>query len=160
MNVFVFENYLEYVSPNDGVSVMRHQLSELTNFKEHTILYDFNYSDLAPEQKAILNQSDDPIAIKLLNNFPARSKEELRKLMVVTPAQLRLALLETGVDLEAIDTAIAGISDIKQKKQSEILWNYANEVQRNHPMISSFGNMLGLTEEQIDFIFSIAKTIA
>lgn len=160
MNVFVFENYLEYVSPNDDVSVMRHQLSELNNFKEHTILYDFTYSDLAPEQKAILNESGDPIAKRLLTNLPAREKETLRKLAVVTPAQLRLALLEIGVDLESIDTAIANIADIKQRKQAEILWNYANEVQRNHPLISSFGKTLGLSEEQIDDIFSLAKTIA
>lgn len=160
MNVFVFENYLEYVSPNDGVSVMRHQLSELSNFKEHTILYDFNYSDLEPEQKKILNDSGDPIAKRLLTNLPAREKTTLRKLAVVTPAQLRLALLEVGVDLSSIDTAIAGIADAKQRKQAEILWNHANEIQRNHPLISSFGSMLGLTEEQIDSIFSLAKTIA
>ena len=160
MNVFVFKTYLEYVSPNDKVTVMRHILKELSDFAEHNILYQFTYDDLAPEQKAILHYSEDPIAQRLLTNLPARTTEELRALMVVTPAQLRLALVEVGIDIDAIDTAIAGIADVKERKKAEILWHYANEVQRNHPLISTFGLMLGKTEEEIDAIFQLASTLA
>lgn len=160
MNVFAFQTYLEFVSPNDNVTVMRYSYKDIGELVNDTILYQFTYDDLAQPQKDILHLSEDKIAKRLLTNLPAREKETLRKLAVVTPAQLRLALLEIGVDLESIDTAIANIADIKQRKQAEILWNYANEVQRNHPLISSFGKTLGLSEEQIDDIFSLAKTIA
>lgn len=159
MNVFAFQTYLEFVSPNDNVTVMRYSYKDIGELVNDTILYQFTYDDLAQPQKDILHLSEDKIAKRLLTNLPARTTEELRALMVVTPAQLRLALVEVGIDIDAIDTAIAGIVDVKEKKKAEILWHYANEIQRNHPLISTFGAMLGKTEEEIDAIFQLASTL-
>jgi hypothetical protein len=159
MNVFVFDNYLEYVSPADGVTVLRHMLLELPSFKDHTILYDFTYSDLAPEQKAILHESGDPVAVRLLNNLPARSKEELRKLMIVTPAQLRLALLQSGILPSQITDVISQLPDAAQRETVGILWEYATQFERNHPFVAQIGIMFGKTEEEIDQIFTVAKTL-
>lgn len=159
MNVFVFKTYLEYVSPNDKVTVMRHILKELSDFAEHNILYQFTYDDLAPEQKAILHYSEDPIAQRLLTNLPARTTEELRALMVVTPAQIRLALIAAGIDLTAIDSAFDSIENVAERQKAKVLWEYATIVERNNPFVTAIGGLLGKTPEDIDAIFSLAKTL-
>jgi len=159
--IFVFETYAEFLSPNDGVTVMRIPVNDLDQFTNSgdTVLYDFSYSDLAPEQKAILTQSEDPIAVKLLNNFPARSKEELRALTTVTPAQIRLALIESGISLAIIDNALNSIEDSVEREKATVLWEYATIVERNNPFVTSIGAMLGKTEEEIDAIFALALTL-
>lgn len=159
MNVFVFNNYLEYVSPNDHVTVLRHQLIDLPQFKNETILYDFSYDDLAPEQKAILPMSEDPIAKRLLTNLPARTIEELRALMVVTPAQIRLALLQAGIPPASITAAITQIPDDTARETASILWEYATQFERNHPFVAQIGAALNKTDEEIDAIFTVAKTL-
>lgn len=159
MNVFVFKTYLEYVSPNDKVTVMRHILKELSDFAEHNILYQFTYDDLAPEQKAILHYSEDPIAQRLLTNLPARTTEELRKLMVVTPAQIRLALISSGISLTTINNAFNAIEDPVEREKAQVLWEYATIVERTNQFGNAIGAMLGKTEEEIDAIFQLASTL-
>jgi hypothetical protein len=160
--IFAFTNYFEFVSPSDNSTVIRLPIAELDMFKEDgdVILYEFTYSDLSPEQKAILHQSEDPIAVKLLNNFPSRSKAEMRALTTVTPAQIRLALIENGISLATITNALNAIEDSVEREKATVLWEYANVVERNNPFVNAIGTMLGKTPEEIDAIFSLAQTLA
>lgn len=159
--IFIFSTYLEFVSPGDGKTVIRLPQSELNNCKEagDTVVYSFTYDDLSPEQKAILPESGDPIAQRLLTNLPARTTEELRALMVVTPAQIRLALLQAGISPASVTAAIELIADDTTRETASILWEYATQFERNHPFVSQIGAVLGKTDEEIDAIFAVAKTL-
>jgi acyl-CoA synthetase (AMP-forming)/AMP-acid ligase II len=158
MNVFVFKTYLEYVSPADG-TVMRHVLKDIGEFAEHNLLYQFTYDDLSPQQREIVGMSEDPVAVRVANRLPARTTEELRAMMVVTPAQIRLALLQVGITPSQITATIAQIPDEVQRETASILWEYATQFERNHPFVTQIGLVLGKTDEEIDQIFAVAKTL-
>lgn len=159
MNVFAFQTYLEFVSPNDNVTVMRYSYKDIGELVNDTILYQFTYDDLAQPQKDILHLSEDKIAKRLLTNLPARTTEELRALMVVTPAQIRLALISNGISLSVINNAFNAIEDPVEREKAQALWEYATIVERNNPFVVAIGAMIGKTEEEIDAIFSLAKTL-
>ncbi len=78
---------------------------------------------------------------------------------MVTPRQLRLALLKSGVSLTNISNAIDNIPDAATKAGALIEWEYANVFERNHPLIVSLGGQLGLTSKQIDSLFILANTL-
>jgi len=69
----------------------------------------------------------------------------------ITPRQARLALLGAGL-LDTVEGAFAQLPD-KQRKAAQIEWQYASAIERNSPLVSQFGPLLGLTEAQIDELF-------
>lgn len=158
MNVFVFKTYLEYASPADG-TVMRQTIKDIGEFAEHNILYQFTYDDLSPQQQEIVGMSEDPIAVRVANRLPARTIEQIRDYMVITPAQLRLALLQSGITPSQITDVISQLPDATQRETAAILWEYATQFERNHPFVAQIGIMFGKTEEEIDQIFTVAKTL-
>lgn len=72
---------------------------------------------------------------------------------VVSPRQLRLAMIEAGIDLAAIDHIIAG------NRTAEIEWEYATEINRSHVLLNQLADMMGLTTEQVDAVFAAARKI-
>jgi hypothetical protein len=54
---------------------------------------------------------------------------------------------------------IAAIEDVDKEAEAEILWEYAAEIKRTHPLVLSFGSAFSLTAEQIDEIFRQAAQI-
>lgn len=75
-----------------------------------------------------------------------------------TPRQFRLALIESQIDINTIENMIAGIPNEMERKKALIEWEYSIEIRRNHPLITSFGQSMGLSESQIDALFVLAKT--
>jgi hypothetical protein len=75
-----------------------------------------------------------------------------------TPRQFRLALIESSIDIEGINSMIASIENETERKKAQIEWEYATEIYRYHPLIINFGQLLNLSESQIDSIFHLAKT--
>ena len=72
---------------------------------------------------------------------------------LVSMRQARLALLQSGL-LATVDAAIAAGSEADQ-----ITWEYATEVDRNSPMVVNLSASLGLTEQQLDDLFTLAATL-
>ena len=68
----------------------------------------------------------------------------------VTPRQIRLALTQTGLRTTVENAVKAGSQDLKD------WWEYALEVERNHPLIVSMAAQLGVTEQQLDGLFTLA----
>jgi hypothetical protein len=75
-----------------------------------------------------------------------------------TPRQFRLALVESSIDIEGINTMIGAIENEVDRKKAQIEWEYATEIYRYHPLIVSFGQLLSMSESEIDAIFQLAKT--
>lgn len=71
----------------------------------------------------------------------------------VTPRQARLALLAAGL-LDQVETAVNQAGGAVK-----ITWDYATEINRNDPLITTLGKTLNLTDTQIDNLFTQAATL-
>ena len=72
---------------------------------------------------------------------------------IVSMRQARLALLQAGL-LATVDAAIAAGTEADQ-----ITWEYATEVERNSPMVVNLSASLGLTEQQLNDLFTLAASL-
>ena len=77
---------------------------------------------------------------------------------VVTMRQARLALLQSNL-LSQVEAAIAAIEDPAQRQAVQIEWEYAAEVNREHPWVQSLATALDLSEGQLDDLFTLAATL-
>ena len=76
---------------------------------------------------------------------------------VVTMRQARLALLQQGL-LASIQPAIDSL-DEPHRSGANIEWEYSQEVERNRPFVELLSQALGLTDEDLDALFTLAATL-
>jgi hypothetical protein len=79
-------------------------------------------------------------------------KAENEKIKIVTMRQARLALLQLGL-LTKVDTAVLDSTDNALK----IEWKYATDVRRDWPSLISVATALGMTSQELDDLFTLAK---
>lgn len=77
----------------------------------------------------------------------------------ISARQIRLWLIDNNISLSGVEAAIDTIIDEKLREKTRVEWEYAPYIERNHPLISIIGNVLGLTNEQIDQGFIIASQL-
>jgi len=70
---------------------------------------------------------------------------------VITCVQGRLALLQAGL-LDAVEASMEGAS-----REVRIFWEFAIEWHRTNAVLVSLGQSLGLSDEQVDVLFRLAK---
>lgn len=83
--------------------------------------------------------------------------EALRLSKTVSMRQARLALLASGI-LSQIEAAIAALPE-PDKSAVTIEWEYAQEVKRSHAWVIALGTQLGLTDQQLDDLFTLAASL-
>jgi hypothetical protein len=76
---------------------------------------------------------------------------------VVTMRQARLALLGAGL-LPSVEAAIDAMPS-PDKDAARIEWDYSSEVHRNKPFVAVLGAALGLTDPQLDDLFTQASAL-
>jgi hypothetical protein len=76
---------------------------------------------------------------------------------IVTMRQARLALLSAGV-LSLANAAIAAMTGV-EGEAARIEWEYAQEVKRDAPLVLGMATALGLSEAQLDNLFTLAGTL-
>ncbi|UOO90270.1 hypothetical protein LVJ82_04595 [Vitreoscilla massiliensis] len=75
----------------------------------------------------------------------------------ITPKQLRMVLLENGVNSKAVETAIAAIEDETIREVAMIEWQYATGYQRNNAnLIMIATELLGFDDLKIDAMWQSA----
>jgi hypothetical protein len=72
---------------------------------------------------------------------------------VITMRQARLCLLNRSL-LDDVELAMSGMT-----KAAQIEWEYSVEVKRDYPLVVELGNLLGLSETDLDAFFDDAKLI-
>lgn len=98
------------------------------------------------------------IAWLALGNTPQEADAPTTsRITKVTMRQARLALLGAG-KLPAVNAAIAAMQGA-QGEAARIEWEYSQEVQRDRGLVSALGSQLGMTEEQLDALFTAAAAI-
>ena len=86
--------------------------------------------------------------------------EELRALMpALTRRQFKLGLLENGISAQTVVQTIEAMPDGMDKEIARIEWDDATSFERLHPLVSSIGGSLGLTEAQIDTMWTAAAAL-
>ena len=95
--------------------------------------------------------------LELGNTPQAADVPAPQKITKVTMRQARLALLGAG-KLPAVNAAIAAMPGA-QGEAARIEWEYSQEVQRDRGLVSALSSQLGMTEEQLDALFTAAAAI-
>lgn len=75
----------------------------------------------------------------------------------VTMRQARLALLGAGL-LHMVDAALSALPS-PQKEAAEIEWEFAATVDRESPTTMLLAQALGMTDEELDQLFTLAATL-
>lgn len=89
---------------------------------------------------------------------PEEIHEQWLASAVVTMRQARLALLGAG-HLAGVDAAIAAITDDMQRQAAQIEWEYAQTVDRNAPFTQTLALALGLSDADLDALFTAAAAL-
>lgn len=76
---------------------------------------------------------------------------------IVTMRQARLALLGAGL-LSQVETAINALPE-PQRSAARIEWDYSSEVHRGRAFVQQLGASLGLTDQQLDALFTQAAAL-
>ncbi len=79
------------------------------------------------------------------------------KVVTVTMAQARLALLSAGL-LSSIDDAIASMPS-PQKEAAQIEWEYQTVVKKASPLVIGLTSALGMTSDDVDALFEVAAAL-
>jgi hypothetical protein len=77
----------------------------------------------------------------------------------VSARQVRIWLLQHGILLQQVDTAINSIQDPILRDITKVEWEYAPYIERSHPMLVPLAQALGLTQDQLDTAFIEAQNI-
>lgn len=77
----------------------------------------------------------------------------------ISARQVRLWLIDNDISLTSVEAAIDTIINEKLREKTRVEWEYAPYIERNHPLIESLGQYLGLTPQQIDQGFIIASQL-
>jgi hypothetical protein len=76
----------------------------------------------------------------------------------VTPRQIRIALIMSGISLETIESMINALPE-PDKSITRVTWEYSVEFQRSNPVLNAMTPMLGMTSSQVDDLFKLAATL-
>lgn len=104
-------------------------------------------TDLSIEQQTLLR-----------NDFNGIPNTPVSPIYNVTPRQMRIALVMSGISLSTIDAMIDSLPE-PNKSVAKITWEYSVEFQRNNPLLTLMAPTLGLTSEQVDQLFILAATL-
>ena len=120
------------------------------------ILANFNVEQVTKEDGTVMYQYEQlrfspPISDEAIEKAVAKRKDEL-KVKVITPLQAKMQLDKVGLldDVEAMAAS---------NRQTQLYWEYALEIRRDHPTLQAMASALGLNDEQLDEMFMEASKI-
>lgn len=123
------------------------------------MIYINNIEISTPEQleKAIAHMSDYEKSCHR-NDFYGIINEESRAIQLVSPRQMRIALVMSGISLDIVESAINSLPE-PNRTVAKITWEYSIEFQRNNPLLVAVAPALGLTSKQVDDLFTLASKL-
>lgn len=88
----------------------------------------------------------------------AQAAYEAKMAVTVSKAQGKIALMQEGL-WDDVTAAVAAISDPAQKMVAEVALNEAVSWKRGSPTMQMLSGKLGLTEQQMDDLYTAAQAI-
>ena len=120
------------------------------------ILVNFNVEQVTKEDGTVMYQYEQlrfspPISDEAIDKAVAKRKDEL-KVKVITPLQAKMQLDKIGL-LDDVEAMVAS------NRQTQLYWEYALEIRRDHPTLQAMASALGLNDERLDEMFMEASKI-
>lgn len=95
-----------------------------------------------------------------VRNLSAQEIEDRKpKWDYCTPRQFRLALLTKNTDPNYVDGLINTIEDVDERVRAKIEWEYAIDIDKNHPLIQQLAQNLGMSSDELNNFFGYATTL-
>lgn len=83
-------------------------------------------------------------------------EEPVQIVQSVTPRQMRVALILSGISMDSIEAIIDGLGE-PQRSIVRTTWEYSTEFQRDNPVLNQMAPLLGLSSAQVDDLFILAR---
>ena len=91
---------------------------------------------------------------------PEYAQVEVKEVpQIVSPRQIRQALVLSGFSISAIEITLSSIEDEQQKALALIAWEYATECYRYDDLVKNLAPLLSLTEDDLDDLWIFAATM-
>lgn len=116
-----------------------------------------NITTLEQLEEVIVNMSEHE-KVCLRNDFNGIPNQPISVVQAVTPRQMRIALVMSGISLDAIEAVIESLPE-PTKTVTRVTWEYSVEFQRSNPLLNAMAPALGLTKTQVDSLFALASTL-
>lgn len=129
---------------------------QVTNTQIRCVSYHPTQIDMLRADAAELGTDLEEYEVLLsdwVESYIPPAPEPVQVPQVIPMRQVKLALLAAGL-LDIVDAAVAA-SD----RAIQIEWEYASEVRRDWPTITSIATAVGLTDEQVDNLFISAVSM-
>lgn len=107
-----------------------------------------NYEYIFENDKVYQNPLFEDIV--LVQNTPVTPSQ-------ISATQLRLWLVRNNIPLSAIENALDSVEDNLLREELKIMWEYVPYFERKNEFINNIGDVLGLSQEQIDAAFMEAS---
>ena len=145
---------LKLVSNKDGVEI-------------HTLQIENGVATIEPEfegiQELLQGLTDKQQILNALSGFDVEYvwavTYETPPVPALTRRQFRLALAMNGYNLADIETLIAQIEDDMQRQIIQIEWQDATNFERTNPTLLMMAELMQLTTEQVDQLWSYGLTL-
>lgn len=92
------------------------------------------------------------------NDFQGIPNTPLLPAKIVTPRQIRLALLATGTAMADVTALFEQLTE-PTKSQAKIWWEYSIEFQRDNAFLNAIAPSLGFSQQMLDDLFALAETL-
>ncbi|WP_234836062.1 hypothetical protein [Sinorhizobium meliloti] len=90
---------------------------------------------------------------------PLTTEETRQNMRPLTARQFRLGLVGAGLTPAQVTATIEAMPAGSDKETALIEWEYATTFNRMHPLIATVGAALGLTDEQIDAMWTASLSL-
>lgn len=144
----------------DGVLVQGLDISDTETQKSCGILPVISDT---PEQPANTYEDISQRVISITDNGVIVTRTWLTNQNIIpytiSARQIRLWLVEHSIGLSSVTAAISSIQDPTLREKTLIEWDFAPYVERNHPLLNTLGEALGLSSQQIDQAFIEASVL-
>jgi hypothetical protein len=106
--------------------------------------------------KGEISQDESETLTSLIDTHVAIPLE--KETYSVSARQIRTAIVFSGLSITDIETALDGLLE-PTKTVARIAWDYASDFERDNPLVVSLAPVLGLSEQQLDDLWDLAKTL-
>ena len=148
--IVAFSTDVSELAPQIGQTVIELPADKCQDIANGQYVFDGVLAGVKPDAYHVWDatkkqwQTDADLQAAKLQDWRANAPE-------ITPKQLRLVLLENGINAKAVEAAIASIADETVREVAAIEWNYATGYQRNNPnLIMIATELLGFNDLKID----------
>lgn len=143
---------LKYFKQNFNLDDFIEEIGELSSkvsgYKhENNILHIYLSQIITPQDKIDFDN--------FVTNHTGEFKEYIKP---VSARQIRTALVISGISLDGIAAIINSLPE-PDRSVAMVAWEYSNDFYRDNEMIASLGPLLGFTEEDLDNLWNLAKTL-